>query len=282
MKPKNSKRIIILFSVFVFLLISISSIATWTLLIDSKAETNNKHEKTNVVFLKDQPKTNNIIKSKQENENFEIQLIVHDSIVIFPNEKQISNKKEEKTIEREEIIEEIFEDEEIYEEPIYLAYYDEYDEYDYDWYEEEYYDWDYNDYDYDYYEEQQDDYEYYSDYSDLRSNIVSLAESYVGVTPYVWAGDSLIEGTDCSGFVSLIYDSYGIYASAGSDDYQYEYQHIGYEDLQPGDIVVYRDGGHIGIYAGDDTVIHCANEDLGTIESDMWYSEPTAFVNLID
>ena len=116
----------------------------------------------------------------------------------------------------------------------------------------------------------------------LRSEIVALAESYVGVTPYVAAGRSLTEGTDCSGFINLIYDSYGIYASPGSDDYQYEYEHIEYEDLQPGDIVVYRDGGHVGIYAGDDTIIHCSNPEDGTIESDMWYSEPTAYVSLID
>ncbi|MBR3674011.1 MAG: hypothetical protein IKN65_07050 [Clostridia bacterium] len=42
--------------------------------------------------------------------------------------------------------------------------------------------------------------------------------------------NSLENGTDCSGFVSLIYDSFGIVTSAASDDYQYM-SNIDYEDL---------------------------------------------------
>ena len=46
---------------------------------------------------------------------------------------------------------------------------------------------------------------------------------------------------------------------------------IGYEDLEPGDVVVYDGGAHVAIYIGDDTVVHCSNPEDGTIESDMWY-----------
>ena len=124
----------------------------------------------------------------------------------------------------------------------------------------------------------------------LGSQIVDYARQWIGVTPYVswynrmnngYISNSLESGTDCSGFVSLIYDTFGIQTSAASDDYQYM-SNISYDELELGDIVVYRNGGHVGIYAGEDTIIHCSNEDVGTIESDMWYSEPTGYVHIYD
>jgi len=125
----------------------------------------------------------------------------------------------------------------------------------------------------------------------VRQQLVDFAASRVGVTPYVWAGRSLETGTDCSGFVNLVYDNFGYYASAGSDDYQSVEgdwgENISYSELQPGDVVVYRNGEHVGIYAGqDDTgtdiIIHDSNEIDGVKVSDMNYSTPTAFVRIID
>jgi len=138
---------------------------------------------------------------------------------------------------------------------------------------------DYSDDDSDY-EEEPEDHDVASNAS-LGQEIVDYASGFVGVTPYVWAGDSLEEGTDCSGFTHLIYADFGIDLPTGSDYYQ-DMGNIGYEDLQPGDIVVYRDGGHVAIYAGDDTIIHCSNEDVGTIESEMFYDTPTAYVRVVE
>ncbi len=118
--------------------------------------------------------------------------------------------------------------------------------------------------------------------------IVNYARQWIGVTPYVnwydrmedgYITNSLENGTDCSGFVSLIYDSFGIVTSAASDDYQYM-SNIDYEDLQAGDVVVYGNGGHVAIYSGEDTVIHCSNQDVGTIQSDIWYRDPTGYVHI--
>ncbi|MBQ9032193.1 MAG: C40 family peptidase [Parasporobacterium sp.] len=127
--------------------------------------------------------------------------------------------------------------------------------------------------------------------SEVRQDLVDLAASRVGVTPYVWAGRSLETGTDCSGFVNLIYDNFGYYASAGSDDYQYNTgswgTQISYDELLPGDVVVYYNGGHVGIYGGEDEsgndiVIHDSNEIDGVKVSDMFYSTPTAYVRILD
>ncbi len=125
----------------------------------------------------------------------------------------------------------------------------------------------------------------------LGQQIVDYAMSWVGVTPYVsaenrWTGNgyynSLTDGTDCSGFTYLIYGAFGIYVPTGSDAYQYSVgTQISYDQLQPGDIVVYRYGGHVAIYAGNDMIIHCANPSAGTIYGSMWYSTPTAYVRVI-
>lgn len=125
----------------------------------------------------------------------------------------------------------------------------------------------------------------------LGQQIVNYAMSWVGVTPYVdaeyrWTGNgyynSLTDGTDCSGFTYLIYGAFGIYVPTGSDAYQYSVgTQISYDQLQPGDIVVYRYGGHVAIYAGDDMIIHCSNPSAGTVYSSMWYSTPTAYVRVI-
>ena len=87
--------------------------------------------------------------------------------------------------------------------------------------------------------------------------------------------------TDCSGFVSLVYDTFGVVTSAASDDYQ-AMSNISYEELEPGDIVVYGDGSHVAIYEGDDMVIHCSNPESGTIESNINYREPTGYVRIIE
>ena len=141
------------------------------------------------------------------------------------------------------------------------------------------------DYNISYYNNQSMDYSWDSSYAEdeITNNVVDYALQWVGVTPYVsWYNreySSLTQGTDCSGFVSLVYAEFGIETSAASDDYQ-QMSNTTYEELQPGDIVVYGDGSHVGIYTGNDTIIHCSNEDVGTIESDMWYREPTGYVHI--
>lgn len=124
--------------------------------------------------------------------------------------------------------------------------------------------------------------------SSIGQQAVDFASKWVGVTPYVgWENriqdgvitNSLTNGTDCSGFVSLVYGELGISAPTGSDAYQ-DMSNTDYDNLEPGDVVVYRNGGHVGIYAGDDTIIHCSNEKDGTKISDMFYDEPTGYVHL--
>ena len=110
-------------------------------------------------------------------------------------------------------------------------------------------------------------------YSSLGQQIVDYAMSYVGVTPYVWGGNSLYSGTDCSGFVHLIFGAFGIYCSHASLEYDGSgFGHIiSYSELQPGDIVVYGGGDHVAIYAGNEYVVHCSSPENGTVYWNMHY-----------
>ena len=120
-------------------------------------------------------------------------------------------------------------------------------------------------------EEAYDSEDYYD--NSLGQQIVNYAMSYVGYTPYVWAGRSLDSGTDCSGFINLIYADFGIYCSAAS--LAYDGSSFGYiisqDELQPGDIVVYGGGDHVAIYAGDGYVVHCSSPENGTVYWNMYY-----------
>ena len=122
-----------------------------------------------------------------------------------------------------------------------------------------------------------------SELLDTGSEIVQYALSWVGVTPYAPAGGSLWSGTDCSGFVHLIYEQFGYNLPSGSDAYQYSVgQQISYEELKPGDIIVYGYGAHVGIYAGNNMVVHCSSPSVGTVVYEMFYREPTAYVRVVE
>lgn len=117
----------------------------------------------------------------------------------------------------------------------------------------------------------------------IRNRVVDYALSWVGVTPYVWAGGSLIYGTDCSGFVRLIFQEFGYDLPSGSDAYQWAVgYHVSAEEMLPGDIIVYDNGAHVGIYAGNGFVVHCSSPENGTVCWGMWYRPVTAIVRVLD
>lgn len=99
--------------------------------------------------------------------------------------------------------------------------------------------------------------------------VVDYARQFLG-NPYVYGGNSLTNGTDCSGFVKGVYAAFGINLPRTSA----EQRNVGYavslSEIQPGDIVCYS--GHVGIYAGNNTLIHASNEKTGiTLTSPVTY-----------
>lgn len=93
--------------------------------------------------------------------------------------------------------------------------------------------------------------------------IADYAIQFVG-NPYVWGGTSLTNGADCSGFVYRIYNNFEIeiprvgHSSIGT--------RVSYNELQPGDIILYGDGysiSHEGIYIGNGQIVHASTPKGG-------------------
>ena len=115
----------------------------------------------------------------------------------------------------------------------------------------------------------------------LRENLVAYACSFAGKLPYVYGGNSLETGTDCSGFCHLIYEAYGFDVPRTASAFQ-AMGNITEDELKPGDIVAYNGGEHCGIYIGDGQIVHAANPYSDTLIADLYCETPTAFVSIIE
>ena len=99
--------------------------------------------------------------------------------------------------------------------------------------------------------------------------VVDYARQFLG-NPYVYGGNSLTNGTDCSGFVKGVYAAFGINLPRTSSEQRSVGYAVSLSEIKPGDIVCYS--GHVGIYAGNNTLIHASNEKTGiTLTSPVTY-----------
>jgi cell wall-associated NlpC family hydrolase len=127
----------------------------------------------------------------------------------------------------------------------------------------------------------------YSTNEELRDSLVEYALQFVG-NKYVNGGNSLTNGTDCSGFTKLIYAEYGYslgrtpasqLSSAGRS--------IDYSEIKKGDIICYSSNGgksctHVAIYIGDGMIVHAANSKKGICTQKAQYSTIMGVKNIID
>ena len=96
--------------------------------------------------------------------------------------------------------------------------------------------------------------------------ILAYAQQFLG-NRYVYGGNSLTDGVDCSGFVQQVYRNFGINTSRTSWAIENDGQEVSFNDIQIGDVLCYS--GHVGIYAGDGQIINAIDEDHGIGYSDM-------------
>jgi len=88
------------------------------------------------------------------------------------------------------------------------------------------------------------------------AEVVEYACQFIG-NRYVWGGESLTNGCDCSGFVMKVYEHFGVSMPHSSYAQRSVGRAVSVEDMQPGDIVCYS--GHVGIYAGNGQIVNASN-----------------------
>lgn len=115
--------------------------------------------------------------------------------------------------------------------------------------------------------------------SDTRVNLVNYALQFVG-NRYVWGGESLTKGVDCSGFTMKVYQKFGIKLPHYSGSQPSYGKKIKKSQLQPGDLIFYGENGkinHVAIYIGNGKVVHAANKRDGIKISNAFYRKPICY-----
>ena len=92
--------------------------------------------------------------------------------------------------------------------------------------------------------------------------VIDYACQFVG-NPYVWGGTSLTNGADCSGFVQSVYAHFGVSLPRTTYDMVNSGYAVSYEEAQPGDLILYGDAGHVGLYMGDGNIVNALNAEKG-------------------
>lgn len=92
------------------------------------------------------------------------------------------------------------------------------------------------------------------------TDIVNYALQFVG-NPYVWGGNSLTNGCDCSGFVHLVYAHFGISTARYSQAFKNGGQPVSLSNIQAGDVIVYP--GHVAIAIGNGNIVEAQSSRAG-------------------
>lgn len=104
--------------------------------------------------------------------------------------------------------------------------------------------------------------------SGVGASIASYGLKFVGY-PYVSGGNSLTNGTDCSGFVHLVHANFGISTPRQSGAIAGSGRAVSDSEKMPGDVVCYP--GHVGIYIGNNQIVHASTQKTGIKVSNMYY-----------
>lgn len=126
--------------------------------------------------------------------------------------------------------------------------------------------------------------EYEEEDSSLRQQIVNYAMQFIG-NPYVWGGESLTRGCDCSGFTMLVYRKFGVYLEHYSVSQAGSGRRVSADSMQPGDLIFYAKGGsinHVTMYIGNGKCIGAQSRRTGIQVRSWTYRTPVRIVNVLD
>jgi len=107
--------------------------------------------------------------------------------------------------------------------------------------------------------------------SSLVDRILSDAVSFLGV-PYVYGGTDT-NGFDCSGLAWRVFNDNGVPLPRTVSAMETMGVAVDREDLQPGDLLVFNNPKHTGIFMGNGDFIHCSSYlDRGVIITPLSHS----------
>ena len=101
----------------------------------------------------------------------------------------------------------------------------------------------------------------------LGEQVVAYGKQFLG-NPYVYGGNSLTKGVDCSGFTQQVLKHFGININRSSRTQYNNGVRISRSELKAGDLVFYGYSGtisHVGIYIGNGKIIHANDSKTGII-----------------
>lgn len=108
------------------------------------------------------------------------------------------------------------------------------------------------------------------DSDDIGQQVVNYALQFVG-NPYVYGGTSLTDGCDCSGFTQSIFKYFGVsIARTASAQRSYGSAVASLSEARPGDMIFYS--GHVGIYIGNNQIVHAATPSQGIVIGNASYT----------
>lgn len=120
--------------------------------------------------------------------------------------------------------------------------------------------------------------------SSVRTSIVEYSKKFLG-NRYVYGGNSLTNGIDCSGFTQQIYAKFGYNLPRTSRTQANVGTSISASQIKPGDLVFYGNSktiNHVAIYIGGGKIIHASNPRSGIKISNMNYTKPKKIVRVIN
>jgi len=101
---------------------------------------------------------------------------------------------------------------------------------------------------------------------------VQYAYDQIGC-PYVYGGTGpCADGFDCSGLTMMSWAAAGVSIPRTSYEQWDDLPHINLDDVQPGDILVFYDAGHVALYVGDNEFIQAPQQgqDVQLVEFQGW------------
>lgn len=127
-------------------------------------------------------------------------------------------------------------------------------------------------------------------YSDATfAKLMGEATKYIGY-PYVWGGSSPSTSFDCSGFVCWSYTHSGVYnlPRTTAQGIYNQCAKVSRAEARPGDLVFFtrtyvssEPVTHIGIYVGENQMLHCGNPiKYASIDTNYWSSHMYGFGRL--